>query len=299
MRIAIYTTCASLFGRLCQAWKNELESSGDEVHYISLPRGYKDPLPQPPGIDVNLYMGGVSMFWPLVESGFPPRGRHVLWLFEPLKDKDRPDKAKLFASTKDCFDAIISMNTENKDVIQEYLPQTPSVVIPTTVHKSQIQTPRNDQDRNIDVLQLGHGSKRRKLAEQLFASAGVQASFVYGGYYNSSKYDLMAGARISLQIHRYADAYFSHHRIIEAISVGSVIVTEPSPDMHEYGFEDKKHLVVAELDEMPNTCRALLKSKRKRNELIKNAQDLLRNRFTTTYWQNEMNSVLEAKPSRE
>jgi hypothetical protein len=293
MKIAIYTTCEGIFGRLCQAWEMEFKSKGNDVEYISLPRGYRKLLPQPSNVDINLYMGGMSMFWPLIESGFPSCGRHILWLFEPLNDQERPEKLKLFISTMDHFNAIITMNTETLKIIKEYLPKTPCSVIPTIVHDSQIKQPLSENKRDIDILQLGGISERRKSTEKLFSSASIPASFVYGGYYGYSRYDLIAKAKVSLHIHRYKEAYFNHYRIIEAISVGSVIVTEPSHDMHDFKFKNEKHLIVSEIDKMPKTCQELLKSPSKRSELIQNAQNLLKAKFTSKVWYEKMISIIK------
>ncbi len=87
--------------------------------------------------------------------------------------------------------------------------------------------------------------------------------------------------------------YFNQHRIFEAWAMGSVVVTEPSEDLSQYGIEDGKHLITAEFEDIPKACQAILNDQKKRREVQAAAQSLLIEHYVSDQWSNRfINAIL-------
>jgi hypothetical protein len=168
----------------------------------------------------------------------------------------------------------------------------PVIKIPYTINSKDIITPIPEDKRQIDILQLGRKSVRRQEAEKLFANKDMVTKFIYDGLYSKNRYQTIAESRISLNIHRDKPFSFNHHRIFEAWSQGSVVVSEPSNDL-EFGIKPDTHLVLSEIDNMPEVCQKLLADEPRRHKMITAAQELLRKRYTPDHWIDKMLEILK------
>jgi glycosyltransferase involved in cell wall biosynthesis len=122
------------------------------------------------------------------------------------------------------------------------------------------------QDRSIDILFLGHNSRRR---EDFFARhADLFSRFrchinlldvdtprradTAGYYADAARLDLLARSRILLNIHSSDRTYFETHRALLALANGCLLVTETSRDTAP--LVNGEHFVMETLDELPARC---------------------------------------------
>lgn len=124
--------------------------------------------------------------------------------------------------------------------------------------------------RPIDVLFLGSLTERR---EAVLASMAPQlqslrcrfvcfeanrpaqpgdAGFVTG----AAKHDLLASAKVLVNVHRNDVPYFESVRALEAVANGAVVLSEPSLDLTPFRAVD--HVVTAPADLLGSMCRALV-----------------------------------------
>ncbi len=148
-------------------------------------------------------------------------------------------------------------------------------------------------ERHIDVLFMGGLDDRRgrilaELAPQLMDRSSDLRLFRFdqpigahtpGVVFGTEKYDLLASAKILLNIHRdHPDAgegqsphYFEWVRMIEAMANGCTVLTEPS-----VGFDplvDGEHFVAA--DELGEALAELLDNEDRRVEIAQSGHDLV------------------------
>ncbi len=124
--------------------------------------------------------------------------------------------------------------------------------------------------RPIDVLFLGSLTTRREavlasLASDLqsmrcrlvlFESTRPARQGDAGFYSGTAKHELLASAKVLLNVHRNDVPYFESVRALEAVANGAVLLSEPSLD---HGlFEPVRHVVTAPLASLGATCRALV-----------------------------------------
>ena len=148
-------------------------------------------------------------------------------------------------------------------------------------------------DRPIDVLFMGGLDDRRGqilsgLAPQLMDRSSDLRLFRFdqpigtntpGVVFGTDKYDLLASAKVLLNIHREhaqgtpADPYFEWVRMIEAMANGCAVLTEPS-----VGFEpliEGEHFVVA--DDLSEALTELLDDGKRRDEIAKAGHEMVTN----------------------
>src|SRR5215211_5211024 len=112
MRITIYPCTPALFGRVSESWARELSAIGHEVTLIPTPRD--KPLRAAGAADLNLFIAGVFLLESIARHGFPPMGRNLLWMFDPLTDDpaavDHVAKAAVFERIAHGLHGVIGMN---------------------------------------------------------------------------------------------------------------------------------------------------------------------------------------------
>jgi hypothetical protein len=145
-------------------------------------------------------------------------------------------------------------------------------------------------ERDIDILFLGRLSARRAFALASYADvferfrchiglsdnsrpnvAGA-AAFVAG----DEKRNLLARAKVLLNVHGEEEPYFEWLRIAEAICAGCAIVSEHSSDVAP--LEWGRHLITGELGSLGLLCAWLVEDVERRERMRKGAYDLLRER---------------------
>ncbi|MFK8025765.1 MAG: glycosyltransferase [Ilumatobacter sp.] len=156
-----------------------------------------------------------------------------------------------------------ALRTEGFDVHRLRLGATPSMAAART-------------ERDVDVVFLGGATPRRgrvlaSLAPVLWSRSSEIRTFSFsrpvtgdepGLVFGADKYELLARARILVNIHRGdadgADSaeYFEWARMVEAMTNGCVVVTEPSIG-HE-PLVAGEHFIESSADEMASTVESLL-----------------------------------------
>lgn len=86
--------------------------------------------------------------------------------------------------------------------------------------------------------------------------------------------------RISLNISIDNHRYFDQYRTFEAIAHGALVLSNPVPNLEQYGFIEDIHLVTCNLGELQEYCANLLWNNEFRARIVTNAQQLLRERYT-------------------
>lgn len=145
-------------------------------------------------------------------------------------------------------------------------------------------------ERDIDILFLGRISPRRAFALASYADVferfrchiGLSdnsrpnvaggAAFVAG----DDKRDLLARAKVVLNVHGEEEPYFEWLRIAEAICAGCAIVSEHSSDFAP--LEWGRHLITGELASLGLLCTWLVEDEQRRERMRKAAYCLLRQR---------------------
>jgi hypothetical protein len=146
------------------------------------------------------------------------------------------------------------------------------------------------EERDIDILFLGRLSRRRAYALASYADVferfrchiGLSdnsrpnvaggAAFVAG----AEKRDLLARAKVLLNVHGEEEPYFEWLRIAEAICAGCAIVSEHSSDFAP--LEWGRHLITGELGSLGLFCAWLVEDAPLRERLRRDAYELLRER---------------------
>ena len=126
------------------------------------------------------------------------------------------------------------------------------------------------RERPIDVLFLGSLTDRREavLAAMAPALQSLRCRFVLfeatrparagdpGFYTGAAKHELLASAKVLLNVHRGDAAYFESVRALEAVANGAVVLSEPCFDLTPFRAVD--HVVTAPRWALGATCRALV-----------------------------------------
>lgn len=287
--ISIYIDAPALFGRMAYHWAERLSNIGHKVNTYNVEINFKPPpLKQFSNSDINLYIAGIFTLIALKQHGFPNKGKNVLWMFDPLTDdpkaKNHLYKAELFKASAAGFDVVIGMNSFITDYVRTYYPNITTEVVPYILGENELRRPLPDAERTTNILHLGRLSERRVALGNHFKSEGIRALFIWDGVYDGSHYERVSRAKVSINTFRDGLQYFNQHRIFEAWAMGSVVVTEPSKDMSQYGVEDGKHLILADLKDIPKACQAILNDQTKRKEIQAAAQSLLLENFVSDKW---------------
>lgn len=87
--------------------------------------------------------------------------------------------------------------------------------------------------KTVDFLFYGNidSDRRQRLLQQLSSKFKVR---IETNLYGFDMLDAISSAKIILNIHFYENALLETTRIFECLSLGSIILSEASPDLHEY-----------------------------------------------------------------
>ncbi len=297
MKIVMYCKM-DLYRPICESWRAIFMRHGLEAEFLEIPREWTGKLPEVEDSSINLFMGGISMFWPFSRSGFPAHGKNVIWIFEPLTLD--PGAAYHYPKTLEFnksaagFDALIAMDGQIARFCETHFPQSKTYLLPHSISEDLVCDPLPEAQRSIDILCLAHESARRAAAARDIVASGLQARFVWGGLWGDASYRAISASRISLQIFRDSHTYFDQFRIFTAWARGSVVVSEPFEALGSFGALPGIHLEVAELAQFPTACAALLKNAEKRAAIAASAQTLLRKSYLPDHYAEKMLSILSA-----
>lgn len=130
-------------------------------------------------------------------------------------------------------------------------------------------------DRRLEIVGraapvLAHRSCRLLFHDPLVPVTEAGPAFVSG----PGKAALLARSRVLLNVHRGTQSYFEWVRAIEALSNGTLLLTEPSAGYEP--LEPMAHFVVAEPDLLPAHLTALLADEAGRAKLAGAAYDFVR-----------------------
>jgi GT2 family glycosyltransferase len=131
-------------------------------------------------------------------------------------------------------------------------------------------TPVRHRDRPIDVLFVGHSSKRRdeffarhaRLFGELnshvvLSDVAIPRQTTTPGYAaGDRRLTLLASSKIVLNIHASDRTYFETHRAILALANSCLFVSETS--RHTAPLVNEEHFVMAPLDDLPHLCQRYL-----------------------------------------
>lgn len=146
--------------------------------------------------------------------------------------------------------------------------------------------------RPTDLVFLGASTKRREailasVAELVWEYSSDIRLFEFDRPMNVArehfvagpdKHELLASARILLNIHRGDVPYFEWVRVLEAVVNGALVITELSTD---YGpFVPGEHFVTAPVDLLAAQTSSILQDEELRLELVTNAYDFVRTELT-------------------
>ncbi len=165
--------------------------------------------------------------------------------------------------------------------------------------------------RDLDVVFLGGDTERRRrelgrLAPLLWDREVDIRVFSFhapvrdgspGLVFGHAKYELMARARILLNLHRddTRPGYFEWARMVEAMANGCCVVTEPVSD--HAPFEAGVHFV--ETDDVPSTLATLLDDRARCEEIGANARRAVLDQHPLADRLGELLPELESTPARE
>ena len=120
---------------------------------------------------------------------------------------------------------------------------------------------------------------------------GFDMTVIEGELWGEERDETWSSARVNLNLHKDNHFYFDHFRTVEALRVGCAVVSERAETL-DYGFVDGDNVLLSELDDIPQTCRALVDDVDYRMDLVSAGQDLLRERLAPSTWLPEMMSAL-------
>ena len=148
--------------------------------------------------------------------------------------------------------------------------------------------PRDPQEKDIDILFLGHYSPRRGVflarhAERLqeYRCALVlpdsdqpRLATSPGSFGGIERNRLVRRARILLNVHSSNRRYFEWHRALVCMANRCALVSEESQTIEP--LVDGEHLVLADLDHLMDRCEELLGDEPRRQEMAERAYEFLR-----------------------
>lgn len=301
MKIHIYTDIANLFGQACRVWMDVLLDAGHELELVDIGMGQDQPLPEVGRSDVNLLVTGIYAFARFKEWGLPKHGKNIMWMFDPLtRQQDalmHGYKATAFDAVAAGLDAVIAMDTSIQQYVQRHHPHLLTLQIPYLIAPKNIRAPLAESERNGQLIFMGGKTARREIAEAQFKARGTAAEFAWAGLWGAAREDKRRRSRISLNIHADpAHTYFDQFRTLEAWAAGTVVATETTDGLADWGIEPGVHLAMADLADLPEACAALLADEARRARMTEAAQVLLRQQFSPDRWRREMLSVITQIP---
>ncbi len=298
MKIHIYTDIPTLFGQACRIWMDVLLDAGHDAEFIDIGTGNQLPLPAVGASDVNLLVAGIYAMARFKTWGLPGQGKNVLWMFDPLtKQRDavmHNQKSVAFDAIAAQLDAVIAMDSSIAAYVCHHHPGLTVTQIPYLVARKNIRVPLAESDRTGGVIFMGGHTARRATVHDRLAASHTQAEFVWAGLWGSARDDKRRHSRVSLNIHADAmHSYFDQYRTLEAWAAGTAVVTETTDDLALWGIVPDTHLVMANLQDLPEVCAELLADTVKREHITRAAQDLLHSQFSPQRWRQKMLSALE------
>jgi Glycosyl transferase family 2 len=149
-------------------------------------------------------------------------------------------------------------------------------------------------ERDVDILFIGRATDRREAALAAYAnvlerfecrffladntkpSVGEGATFIAG----DNKLELLARAKVLLNIHGEGEPYFEWLRVAEAVSAGCAIVTEHSTDVHP--LRPGQDMIVGRPETLGMLAAWLAEDSETRAEFVANAESRLRGEASLT-----------------
>jgi hypothetical protein len=143
------------------------------------------------------------------------------------------------------------------------------------------------RDRDVDVAYLGTADPRRIgiLARAARHLAGLNTELVFAPHEQMTaarpdflagrdKWDLLARSKVLVNLHRGSKTALEWVRVLEAITNGCAVVTEPSDDLGPLRAD--QHLLVAAPDDVGRAASALARDEPRRAALAEAAHELCR-----------------------
>ena len=143
------------------------------------------------------------------------------------------------------------------------------------------------RDRDVDVAYLGTADERRIgiLARAARDLAGLRTELVLAPHEQMTaarpdflagrdKWALLARSKVLVNLHRGTKTALEWVRVLEAITNGCAVVTEPSEDLGPLRADE--HLLVAEPDDVGRAAAALARDEPRRAALAEAAHELCR-----------------------
>ena len=112
------------------------------------------------------------------------------------------------------------------------------------------------QEKDIDVLFYGDPfcDRRSKFLEVLASRFNLK---VVSNLFGDEMFQLLARARVVVNIHYYESANLESTRIFECLSVGAKVVSETAPDVSEYGLQLTRLVDFVPVGDIEAMCRAV------------------------------------------
>lgn len=301
MKINIYTDIDVLFGELCRACMDLLVKAGHEVELVDMGADNQSPLPDVGTSSVNLIVAGIYAWRRFCKWGLPTHGKHVLWIFDPLTKNSSSEmhrhKAVAFDAIASQLNAVIAMNTPIASYLWQQYPKLPVLTIPYLIADKRINVPAIESLRSRPVVFLGGESPHRRLLESHFAANALSVDFRWTSLWGKERDDLRRYCCINLNLHAEIEhTYFDQFRALETWAAGTVVVTETTDGLDEFGIQPGVHLAMGDWHEMPSVCSQLLQDSACRARMTVAAQDLLREQFSMHRWKTDLLGLLSNLP---
>ena len=128
---------------------------------------------------------------------------------------------------------------------------------------------------DIDVLFYGSMNPRRQRVIEELRQRGLQVTSVFG-VYGAARDQLIARAKIVVNIHFYESKIFELVRISDLLSNGRCVVSESGNDPIEQDFRDV--VCFASYEALVDRCHELVRDEQSRNRVARRALDFMRSR---------------------
>ena len=279
MKITIHIDYSVYFGDLANSWKQLFESAGHQVRIQEM--GSNPHYSEFEKSDINLIVVGMIMLQILASKGFPENGKNILWVFEPLYPSSimHYEKYLYFKMIPPKFDKVICMNQDIQDFIKQTNRKVKTCIVPYNISSKRIIKPTPENEKFVDIVLIGRNSPKRNDLTRKMHDNQLNILNITGGCYQKQRSALLSNTKISLQVGLDNSKYFDQYRIFESIAHGCLVITEPIDDIENFGFFDRKNIIISELDKIPMVCKELLYNPEYRSILIKEAQDTLRKMY--------------------
>jgi hypothetical protein len=301
LRIHLYTDIDTLFGRAVRLWMDVLLQAGHEVEFIDLGTSTEAALPDVGPCDINLLIAGIYAFPRFARRGLPRHGKHVLWMFDPLTRNASATvhhyKAELFDAIAPGLHAVMAMDASIERYLAQHFPALSTFRLPYLIADKHLRAPLPEADRTRDIVMLGGDTARRREAESLFRSSPIplKAEFIWSGLWGAARDACRAGSRISLNVHADSELrYFDQFRTFEAWAAGTAVVSDSFEGWEDFGIVPGLHMVMAELEDLPQACAEVLADVPRREAMVRASQALLRERFSPAAWRGRMLEMMES-----